>query len=268
MPIKINLDWNRNETDNYLSKRRISNGSHFRCNINNIRLGRRNSSRRGTIEETEFNRQINKLDNFDTSRILRNNRNIDIDSTDFNNSISNNTSSSFLSNDNEIKIRSDSPIKYANEMLDAHNKFRSQHGVPPLKLCVKLTQFAQEWADELAESESFYHREPNDYGENLYSVWGSGSDFYVDGVEPVESWYSEIKDYEFGYEPMSMGTGHFTQLIWRESRKLGVGKASSSSGKVYIVANYDPPGNFVGSYSDNVPPPINSSKFRNQTHYY
>lgn len=29
---------------------------------------------------------------------------------------------------------------------------------------------------------------------------------------------------------------------------------ANSSGQVFVVANYDPPGNFIGSFSENVPP--------------
>ena len=47
------------------------------------------------------------------------------------------------------------------------------------------------------------------------------------------------------------GTGHFTQLVWSSSAKLGVGVASKH-GKVIVVANYDPPGNFRGKFSKNV----------------
>ena len=47
-------------------------------------------------------------------------------------------------------------------------------------------------------------------------------------------------------------SGHFTQVVWKDSKHLGVGKARSSNGKIIVVANYDPPGNFIGQYKDNV----------------
>ena len=47
------------------------------------------------------------------------------------------------------------------------------------------------------------------------------------------------------------GTGHFTQVVWAGSRKLGVG-VSCRDGKVLVVANYDPPGNFGGQFLKNV----------------
>ena len=42
-------------------------------------------------------------------------------------------------------------------------------------------------------------------------------------------------------------------MIWKESEELGVGRAKSKSGKIIVVANYDPPGNVIGQFAKNVP---------------
>lgn len=52
-----------------------------------------------------------------------------------------------------------------------------------------------------------------------------------------------------------MSTGHFTQVVWKGSQKLGVGFAVSGDGNsVYIVAQYTPPGNYMGQFQQNVLP--------------
>jgi hypothetical protein len=48
--------------------------------------------------------------------------------------------------------------------------------------------------------------------------------------------------------------GHFSQVVWVESTELGVGVAKSKTGQIFVVCNYNPPGNFVGSFAPNVPP--------------
>jgi hypothetical protein len=74
----------------------------------------------------------------------------------------------------------------------------------------------------------------------------------ISGNAPVDSWYSEVKKHTFGSEPTTMGTGHFTQIVWKGSKEMGIALARSASNKIIVVANYDPPGNFVGRYSENV----------------
>lgn len=49
--------------------------------------------------------------------------------------------------------------------------------------------------------------------------------------------------------------GHFTQVVWKGSREIGVGKARSKDGKILVVANYRPAGNVIGRFSENVPAP-------------
>lgn len=50
-------------------------------------------------------------------------------------------------------------------------------------------------------------------------------------------------------------TGHFTQVVWKETKEVGFGKAKSGGGRVFVVGSYRPAGNMVGSFKDNVPPP-------------
>jgi len=87
-----------------------------------------------------------------------------------------------------------------------------------------------------------------------------GSSDFNSASSAVQSWYNEISDYlsQFGSEP-PMSTfskyGLFTQLIWKNSKLLGVGCASRGNSK-YVVANYEPSGNVIGQFRMNVPAPI------------
>ena len=51
-------------------------------------------------------------------------------------------------------------------------------------------------------------------------------------------------------------SGHFTQVVWKDSQELGIARARTRDGKWLVVANYLPAGNFIGRYPDNVFPPI------------
>merc|ERR550532_1481163 len=109
-----------------------------------------------------------------------------------------------------------------------------------------------------SKTDSFEHRQNQELGENLFCSWSSNAKAKCPGNKPVDSWYSEIKKYEFGKEPTSMGTGHFTQVVWKTTKKMGIAKARTNSGKIIVVANYEPAGNWIGQYSANVPPPKGS----------
>jgi hypothetical protein len=50
-------------------------------------------------------------------------------------------------------------------------------------------------------------------------------------------------------------SGHFSQVVWRNSTELGMGMARDRSGKVIVVANYNPPGNYIGQFAQNVSRP-------------
>ena len=84
----------------------------------------------------------------------------------------------------------------------------------------------------------------------------------MSGREPVDNWYAEMVQHVFHKEPTTLKTGHFTQVVWRESRELGIGMAKNRSGEVFIVANYDPPGNYIGSFEKNVLPVVDEQNLR------
>lgn len=141
--------------------------------------------------------------------------------------------------------------EFEEECLRAHNKFRAMHGSPPLKLNRNLCLFAAEWAKELAKRKSFEHRPNNKYGENLY--FGSG--FKISAEDAVRTWYNEIHDYNFKKPVFHPDIGHFTQLIWKGSKELGVALQIANT-TTYVVCNYDPPGNIMGQFEANVPLPL------------
>ncbi|MET8976904.1 CAP family protein [Streptomyces sp. NPDC004539] len=143
------------------------------------------------------------------------------------------------------------------QILDRSNAHRAAHNAPDLTLDPKLSAWAQDWADKMAATGRFEHRPHNEYGENLHYAWrsdGSGPT----GEEVVDGWYAQVRDYHsFGAEP-DMSTfkkwGLFTQLVWKSSTRIGVGRATTSDGKTYVVVDYDPPGNYTGRFTANVLP--------------
>lgn len=179
--------------------------------------------------------------------------------------------SSSLRNSPSFRHSTPSPInrrsiysEFELDCLKAHNEYRARHGVPALRLSKKLCKHAEEWAKILASRGILLHRNNSSYGENIFCSWSSNANNnHVGGREPVDNWYHESSQHVFHKEPTTLKTGHFTQVVWRESRELGVGMAKNRSGEVFIVANYDPPGNFIGSFEKNVLPIVdNDTKSR------
>ena len=147
-------------------------------------------------------------------------------------------------------IFADAPSGMNREMLDRHNELREKHGAPAMKWSGEIRQWAQEWAEKIAREDRMYHRQPNKFGENIY--WISGGT--PSGSSVVDSWYGEIKDYRFNRPGFSYQTGHFTQVVWKGSLELGCGTARSRRGGLYVVCNYNPPGNYQGRFPQNVLP--------------
>jgi uncharacterized protein YkwD len=140
--------------------------------------------------------------------------------------------------------------KDAKTALDFHNQVRRDVGVAPLQWSKELAAYAQEWADHLAAKSCTMAHRPRtgewaqQFGENIF--WGSNNTYSV--KDACLSWYSEKKDFT---GPVFTGNeasvvGHYTQMVWKSTTKVGIGVAQCSGGGIIIVANYDPPGNYLG----------------------
>ena len=137
----------------------------------------------------------------------------------------------------------------AKKALETHNKFRAAHQAPALKWSSALARDAEVWAKQIARVGRLRHDNTSD-GENVFMVFGRE----IDGSDAVNSWYSEVKDFDFnkpGYQPK---TGHFTQVVWKGSEELGIGKAKSADGKMFVVGRNRPAGNNLRAFQENVFP--------------
>lgn len=113
--------------------------------------------------------------------------------------------------------------------------------------------YAQEWADTCAKTSSLQHRANNQYGENIFSMYSSDYSHVPTARDAIKEWYDEIKQHSFSSSGVPQGSLHFTQVVWRGSKELGVGIAKNKRGQTYVVCNYSPKGNFIGQFSENVP---------------
>jgi len=132
--------------------------------------------------------------------------------------------------------------------LDLHNAARTEVGVEPLTWDDALAQEAEAYAQELARRHRFEHdRDRNGHGENLY--WYSAST-NTPMSDASKSWYDEIEVYRYRKccGPNFSETGHYTQMIWHSTTAVGIGVAVSDRGETYVVARYNPTGNWQGDY--------------------
>ena len=129
-------------------------------------------------------------------------------------------------------------------LVDAHNQWRSRFNSPGLVWDGGLATLAQDWADQLAASGQFDHRPNNQFGENIFM--GTSGAFPANAV--VDDWGSEQANYDIPSLTCAPGAvcGHFTQLVWSKTARVGCGKATGADGNDYWVCNYDPAGNMQG----------------------
>jgi uncharacterized protein YkwD/uncharacterized membrane protein len=135
-----------------------------------------------------------------------------------------------------------------NEFISRHNYWRAQVGSPNIVWSESLANYAYEWAKHLADEGLFEHRQPNQYGENIFMCGSCTSKTYTPKMV-VDDWASEIELYHG--ETISNSNysafGHYTQVIWCQTTKVGCAMVQASNGDMIVVCNYSPHGNMIGS---------------------
>uniref|UniRef100_A0A0N5BKX2 SCP domain-containing protein n=1 Tax=Strongyloides papillosus TaxID=174720 RepID=A0A0N5BKX2_STREA len=134
-------------------------------------------------------------------------------------------------------------------MLNESNEYRKHHRAPPLEINSTLAEMAQKYAEKLASTGIFAH-DPNNRKDRTGENLGFGSALNI-AATVVKLWYDENEYYDYGSKQYNPKAGHFTQLVWKESTKAGFGVAKGSKG-YYVVCKYQPPGNVIGFFDQNV----------------
>ena len=70
---------------------------------------------------------------------------------------------------------------------------------------------------------------------------------YRDPQGVVDMWMSETAWYHYATNSCDSGQecGHYTQIVWRDTKRVGCAVARGREREVW-VCNYDPPGNWAG----------------------
>lgn len=125
-----------------------------------------------------------------------------------------------------------------------HNEYRARHGVPALTVSMKLCVSAQEWANHLASRNEIYYCPTRifNFGQNIFCCVETSLMLSISGQEVASYWYSSIKRYDFFKSPhllhINVNAGHFTQMVWKNTKYVGIGKAISNTGKTLVVGKF------------------------------
>lgn len=147
-------------------------------------------------------------------------------------------------------------------LVAQHNAFRCLHGAPPMTYDATMASTAQNWADQLKTFKNcqMIHNkcdananmglsmtEPCPWGENI-AAGPSPAFFDQFPSKAVDAWYDEISNYKVDgpnrkiVDDPAMHVGHFTQVVWKDSTKMGCGAAQCGASSI-IVCHYMNPGN-------------------------
>ncbi|KAF7086350.1 hypothetical protein CFC21_089644 [Triticum aestivum] len=135
--------------------------------------------------------------------------------------------------------------------LASHNAARRAVGVRALAWDGGLERCARDYARARARAGCALVHSHGRYGENLFrgSGVGGGGGWTPEAV--VAAWVvKERAMYDARYNacrgPRS-ACGHYTQIVWRGSKKVGCATATCAGGRgTFAVCMYDPPGNYAG----------------------
>lgn len=135
-------------------------------------------------------------------------------------------------------------------IVEKHNEYRKEVDVAPLVWDDQLEAYALEWASQIKRGCQLKHRPyqgkyKQKYGENIAISYDDTP------VAAVLQWGSEKKDFKLRtmrtfQTKFLYKVGHYTQIIWAKTKRVGCARVKCSNGNYIMVCNYDPPGNYRG----------------------
>ncbi|XP_060632115.2 GLIPR1-like protein 1 [Anolis sagrei] len=148
---------------------------------------------------------------------------------------------------------------FIKEYVDAHNTFR--RGVKPsatnmlyMSFDLALARIAKAYAKKCIwdhNNNDMIHPDPKfqPFGENLWMGSASTQPFNVTAA--IELFYSETKYYDLSAHKCTGVCGHYTQVVWASSYKVGCAatfcrKLKRDENMGLLVCDYAPAGNYKG----------------------
>lgn len=135
-------------------------------------------------------------------------------------------------------------------LLAIHNAERSRLGLPALVWNERLAGDAKAWATQLLAKGALEHSsiaERKGRGENLWM--GTAGAWEIEGM--VDMFLEEQRYFrEAAFPDISLtgnwtDVGHYSQIVWRETREVGCA-IDSGNGRDVLVCRYYPAGNVLG----------------------
>ncbi|KAH6602987.1 hypothetical protein BASA61_000555 [Batrachochytrium salamandrivorans] len=125
--------------------------------------------------------------------------------------------------------------------LDAHNYYRNLVGVPIMAWSRTEQGSAQNWANHLAQTNTFAHSRA---GENLGRASGNINLTCEHGLQTFFAVHNSYDGHPIAVNALFICYGHYTQLVWPSTTAVGCGVARNNDGQ-YLVCHYNPAGNVI-----------------------
>ncbi|KAI0799171.1 CAP domain-containing protein [Xylaria sp. FL0064] len=147
---------------------------------------------------------------------------------------------------------------FTSAILNSTNVYRADYNASAVIWNDTLASFASDYlsSDAVGTDCKFAHS-GGPYGENL--ALG-----FANATASVEAWGDEGRKYHYGKQAgFSEATGHFTQLVWKNTSDVGCGRrlcdGEGERKGWYLVCEYWPRGNVIGAFQDQVDKPVNTA---------
>ncbi|XP_040409582.1 glioma pathogenesis-related protein 1-like [Cygnus olor] len=160
--------------------------------------------------------------------------------------------------------------KFIEDCVSAHNNFRSKANPPASNMFrmswdPALAKSAKAWAKKCKFQHNSYLKIPQkmhptftSVGENIWT--GTATIFSVRAA--LNDWFNEFRSYDFNTRSCTSICGHYTQVVWATSYKVGcavhfchtVEKFPGLYRAAHFVCNYGPAGNYPTKPYEEGPP--------------